>query len=715
MDSTWRPGSGPALGDVPTGGDELFDRGYALVGAVHRLVSTERAATKLDLVLAAACHALRGGDKSAAEIAEVVDRVWPGARVDQQTVSDALKLGMELGVVHRQSALDDLELWQLTPRGVAEVQEQERWVARVRSSTLEQLRERAESGLGVAPPKEKLELWLERIVAGLIGGIRDSQDAYLGRVDHLLQRRLAPRGIDQQRVMELIRDERSDPGTLEFLTASALAALDPLDPFASDLVSHITTGCVLHSYVAGRDSAAVLTELGSPANQRALLDTPVLVDLIGPKRVSENVEVTIEFAVTAGWEVVVCEHSLDELERLIEREIPRIQLAFSKAHAEGVRTEWYASLAKDQLPSYCVEVLRERTYQSLDEMRVAAGNLASRLSALGVDVRDHFNDNDTGSVELCRAALLDDLGSAPTRSDLVVQRDADSMAVVWRRRRREPAGSRWPGGWVITPDRHMRNAYRAVDRSDTVPLTLTMSQWTTLASVTVEPADVVALAQAAATQLVEEAMWLLPSRFPSEVALELARQISPEHGGSDTDLRVAQLTLDGTLSEAESRTPTSMAADVLEARARRREAQQTAEVDRARRAEEAALSAAAAASEQARIRQADAQSALLQSQSAQQVAQSLRDQLGWKSRQLQRVIVSLAVGFAGLAVFIIAVLLGASTFSVLSLGAGLAVWAIAAWSWCRQADARMALKLIAGAVEVVGLVSAVVGLSSDLG
>lgn len=696
---------------IGSGEPELLDRGFALVGAVHQLVSVTRATTKLDLVLAAASHALRGGDKTAEEIGSIVHRVWPGAQVDTSTVEQALTLGRELGVVLELPGLAGTAVWQLTPRGVADVESQERWVARVRGVATEELKERARTGLGIVPSDEQAELWLERIVEALIGGITASQDAYLGRVDHLLQRRLAPRGFDQQKVMDLIRDDRTEPATLEFLSASALAALDPLDTFASDLVSHITTGCVLHSYVAGRDSSAVLGALGSPANQRALLDTPILVDLIGPDRLSQKVEFSISVAVDAGWDVVVCQHSLDELSILVDREIPKIKRDFTAAHEAGVRQEWYAALAENQLPTYCVEVLRDGKYQHLDEMRAAAVELGARLAELGVTVREHCNHLDFDRVEQCRIALLADLAGTAGRSAEVVQRDADSMAIVWRRRRREPQDSKWPGGWIITPDRHMKNAYRTVARHDLIPLTLTMSQWSTLASVTVPPTDVVALARAGATQLVEEAMWLLPSRFPSDVALELARQISPDRGGSDTDLRYAQLTLDAALAESESQSATSLAADVLEARSRRRQTLQSQELERAQRGRADALATASASDRRAHIKEEEAAAAHRAKAASDVRVDELQAALDWQRTRTMRIAIGLVIGAILVIAPYVAFTEGFPLYAVLILVGAAVTWAIAAWKWCQTSAARVLPLVIAAAVELVGLVSALVGLA----
>jgi hypothetical protein len=695
-------------------GSGLLANGYAFVGAVHSLVQTSRSATKPDLILAAACHALRESDKSSTELRTVVTRVWPGSRVEVHDIDAALAMGVELGLVHTTAALDGITLWQLTPRGVDDVQRQVEWVGKLRERTVSALRQKAQSDLGLTVSTKQGELWLERIVGALIAGITASQDAYFGRVDHLVGKRLSPRRVDRSFVLSQFDKIESDPVTVEFLKACTIAALDPLDPFGDELVSHITTGCVLHSYVAGRESAPVLDALGSPAGQRALIDTPVLVDLIGPTRVRNTVELTILTAVKSGWDVIVCDHSIDELVGVVELEVPQIRKQFTAAHSRGVKEEWYASLAAEQLPAYAVEVLRDGTYKSLDQMVGAARSIASRLEALGVTIRAHFNDNDRANVARCQAVLEKELAGSH-RSTNAIQRDAESMAVIWRRRRRQSPGTRWPGGWIITPDRHLAAPYAALAHGDHVSVSLSVPQWSTLLSITVPPADVISLAEAAATQLVEEAMWLLPSRFPSDVALELAERLSPDRGGSETDIRYAQMTLDLALdADHHERSANAIAADVLAARTKRQELIAQREIESAEVAVATAEASRRVAESLAEVRAREAQTARAEVETSNLRVHSLEKQVAWQRKRLFRVLWSVGIALAGLGAIIAAIAVDAWPIVTVLMIAGFAfgIWVL--YRWCRSEDARLARLAWAAGVETIGLVSAVVGLVKDL-
>lgn len=698
--------------DYVQSSDALLDGGYALIGAVHSLVKLQGAATKRDLILAAASHALRGGDKTATEVGSVISQVWPGARTDQSSVDEALAVGRELNLMAPVEGLDGAVLWRLTALGSDDVDRQSNWVHSIKDAAIKELQSRAQSDSGRTVDYETAELWLERIVGGLIVGITASQDAYLGRVEHLVTQRLSPRGIDQSGVLAKIAASASDPDVVAFLQACAIAALDPLDPFGAELVSHITTGCVLHSYIAGRDSSVVLDKLGTPRGQRALLDTPILVDLIGPVRVNEPARTSIRAAVAAGWEVVACDHTLEELIGLTEREVPRVRESLIRALNEGVRAEWYASLVADQLPSYCIEALRDGTYSSIEQMIQAAKAMVDTLAELGVIVRPHFNDRDHNYVSRCKDALEKVLeGVGVGRSAAVIQRDADSMAMVWRRRRRETPKRAWPGGWIITPDRHMATAFRSLDRVDSVPLTLSLPQWTTILSVTVPPAEVVDLASAAAQQLVEEAMWLLPSRFPSDVAMELAKQISPDHGGSATDLRHAQLTLDVALNgHGGPRSATSMAAEVLESRNSRRDRQNALALALARRAQTEAGHEADAARRMASEQKLIADEATRESETSIQKMEALRHQLAWASIRTKRIVTVFISFFVGVALAIGAWVLGVGWFAILGALGGLMVLGVGGYRWCKSAEARLLPLLVGAGVEVISLSSALLGL-----
>lgn len=268
--------------------------------------------------------------------------------------------------------------------------------------------------------------------------------------------------------------------------------------------------------------------------------------------------------------MVVCEHYLEELIDVLESAGDRLRHRLASALENGQKAAWYASLVEEQIDSIVVTSLNEGRYRSYDELVASARRLGSDLRRLGAEVRRANNDNDRHYVNKCREALEHQLEGRRQRTEVGVQRDAETMAMAWRARRRRTEGA-WPGAWVITRDRSMGPAFLSACPSDNVSLTISLAQWTTFVALLAEPPSVQELAEAAAGQLVDEAFWSIPSRYPTDVALELAGQLSPEHGGSAVDFRVAQLSLDDFLDAetGEPRTALSVSAEVMSRRAKR--------------------------------------------------------------------------------------------------------------------------------------------------
>jgi hypothetical protein len=267
---------------------------------------------------------------------------------------------------------------------------------------------------------------------------------------------------------------------------------------------------------------------------------------------------------------------LDELDELLRREIPDIEERFKEAHARNAKMEFYAALVDDQLHGMCIAALKDGTYNNLGDILTACGRLEADLTSWGATVREHNNQLSPDRVSRCIKKF-----PRSSRSSQVIDRDAHTMAMAWRRRRREQSQN-WPGAWIITSDRLMAPAYRAVS-TDRVPLTLSLPQWTTVVSISAPLSDLRGLATAAAGQFAEEAMWQLPARFPADFAMSLAAQLSPNQGGSDMDLRHAQMML--SLPEmldklASNSSPTAIAATVLAARTKRVDAMTQMEKER---------------------------------------------------------------------------------------------------------------------------------------
>ncbi|MEJ1114201.1 hypothetical protein WBN73_07450 [Paenarthrobacter sp. CCNWLY172] len=569
-----------AVVDVTSGTDETGPGAIGFLSAVQRVLHSSRPSTEADLLCAAACQFLRRNQHASSDvIRRAVAEMWPGSQPTLEQIDSALALAKELRLV----GVTDSGEWFLTADGLSDVQRHGQWVTALRERVMADLRVRSREGLGYEPDSTEAELWLNQLVRALIAGIEQSQSAYLGQVEQLIQGQIAPREVKSADILNYLDAVSGNVEVVELLKSLALAALDPLDPFGKELVSLITTGCILHSYVSGRSGADITSEIGSPEGQRAILDTPVLLSLVGRKADRSDTELTIRSASAAGWDVVVCQHSLDELHQLLRREIPEVEKRVREAHKSNTRVEFYATLVEDQIHGICIAALRDGTYKNLNEMMTACERLEEDLVSWGATIRDHNNELSGDRVSRCLSALQEQIDKSMRswRSGPALERDADTMAMAWRRRSREQSKN-WPGAWVITSDRQMSPAYAAIS-SDRVSLTLSLPQWTTVVSISAPEENLRDLATAAAGQFAEEAMWQLPARFPGDFAMRLAAQLSPNQGGSDMDLRHAQmmLSLPEMLDEFEAKSSTTaIAAAVLAARTKRIDAMMHQEKER---------------------------------------------------------------------------------------------------------------------------------------
>lgn len=669
----------------------------AFLSAIHFLVQRNTTTQETDLLLAAATHALDGVALSLTELTERVGRIWPGPPAGQHDIERALSVGVELGLLVTHDDLEGRPQWMLTQRGAEDVAVHHAWAGEIRRQNAVELAGRAEDALGVELDSAEAALWLDALIKALVVGIQHAQDAYAGNIEQLVSGAVRPRSIDRELVLEAL--DSDDLDRTEFLRASALLAIDPLQPFGNEIISYITTGCVLHAVVAQSARAKVNHSLGGSAGERAFLDTPCLVDLLHVERISKPMELAIREAITQGWDVQVLEHSIEELRDVFSRAVQSMPISFERATSLGAKDEWLASLVNDQITSMFVEGRQAGLYTSLDDFGLAAERIEARLIALGVVIRPASN-HDRAEVSRFASALTESLSGTNRRSQAVVNRDAETMAAADRRRRRQKAlkrGSKWPGCWVITTDRHMGPVFRKVT-GQRGSLTVTPSQWSRLLA-TCPTQNMVDLAVASAHQWIEEAMWAIPVRFPPETAAALALSLSPEAGGSLTDMKVAQLTLQDALDGPDT-TDTALAAQVLERRTKRRDQTQAVRVRSAEGRADADKIARLRAEKAQAEAQARAQSALADAGRSADAAGQLQQQLDWERLRNKRIMISSVAFAVGLATVTAAVLTSNAWLIVLALSSLVGV-ILFAYRWCLDERARLLPTLIVGIGQAI--------------
>ncbi|MEO6712184.1 MAG: hypothetical protein ABIM89_02000 [Mycobacteriales bacterium] len=314
--------------------------------------------------------------------------------------------------------------------------------------------------------------------------------------------------------------------------------------------------------------------MGSLSGEEFVVETPVLVALLGPTWESSPIEAMIESAVAAGARVVVPEHHIEELLELVDTVEARYIDGLRRALEGGMRASTYAASVKPGILQSWVAGLDEGKYQHWADYRKAAIALRDRLIVMGAIVRPHNNANAV-TVTRFRDALANRITqTGKYRADLAIDRDAETMAMVLRHRRAVTGSHLWPGSWIVTPDRHIAHAYRAVS-TDPIQVTITASQCATLVAHCSSAPTIEQLATASAPLVVRDAALAIASRYPPDAALEFARTLSSAMESTTIDVRVGRVDLDAVIdrnAESEAEEGIKHASEVLARRARRMQA-----------------------------------------------------------------------------------------------------------------------------------------------
>jgi hypothetical protein len=437
----------------------------------------------------------------------------------------------------------------------------------MRVRACEQVRAAACEAFSADPGAEQAERWTNLIEQAVRAGVRADGGVYTGAVDSIGPSTLVPRSYDVEAVRASLDSAGAAEEVRQFLFGCVVAALDATDIFGSELVSTIIVGFVLHATVARRDQADAHTTLGRLAGQRAVLDTPVLIRLLGPRSLAESTEQVLRAAVAAGMEVVVADHTLEELIASVEH-ARATSLPEDRQNMSLPEVAAFGRLVDNHVVALAAEAVVEGRYRNWEEFERAASGMRTRLRDLDIACRPHGN-YDADTVGKCRRALANQLAlRGRHRPEANLDRDAHTMAMLWRARRRS-ATSRWPGGWVVSSDQSLTPAMAEIEENEPWPFALTLPQ---LAAILTRCGDVPSLAdltRATATLLTQDAAESLACRYPAVVASELARSLAARGGGTPTDIRIAQGGLNELLSGADIVDPGVVTSMVMNARQRR--------------------------------------------------------------------------------------------------------------------------------------------------
>lgn len=672
--------------------------GIEMLSAAHLLLSSERATDRDDLLISTCLEVLDGGPTELKKLVHGVKEIWPGAPISEDMLVAALEEARELGLVVSVATLEG-KAWALGAAGKGEIDATRAWFEDAMGRLTRQVEDRARDDFGEVK-HEVASNWAQVILRLFSTEIARTASSYAGDVERGAAGSVRPMVLDGSAMLRALDEVKVAEGTREFLKGCLLAAVDETDPFGNELVGQIATSCVLHAIAAGRGRIVGQQAMGSLAGERILLDTPLLVSLLGSRSNRDRLEGLISQSVRLGMEVIVPEHVLEELTDLVQRiEADHLQ-PLTAALRDGMRARAYAQIVREQVLELFLDGVEAKELKNWNDFRLLQRGLPKQLTDLGVVVRAHGN-KDRSNVGWIDKVLGEEIQNGRSgRGAKAIARDAESIEMLWRSRRRasRKKNSLWPGGWMISNDRHSGRAYRRVNIMDTEPLVLTPAQWATLLTESAPAAEIPELVSAAATLLRQESMLRIATKYPPAIALTLAKSLSGEYA-STTDDRVVQLSSLGELLEhasaGETVTGERLASEVAARRTNRLAAAGREQID-------------LAALERSRLDAAVTRSTtVISEETAKRVAAEKRADLLEQS-------VRLAPRRVGLAIMITAAVGATVVFAVLSLWwfvigtlVGLVVLAIVGRHWTTNPAARLWHLLVAAVPELVGLIDIV--------
>lgn len=412
------------------------DLGLEMLSAAHMLLSSDRVSDQHDLLISTCLENLSSGPAPTAALTAAANEIWPGARISESSIERALEEARQMDLVALQENLTGTD-WALGKNGHAEINATRAWFADAMDRLGRQIQDRARDDFGEVT-FEVASNWARLILRLFSDEIARSAHSYAGEVQQGAAGTIRPMELGGARMLRALDDQGLQDGTVDFLKGCLLAAVDETDPFGNELVGQIATSCVLHAVAAGRARAAAQQALGSLEGQRVILDTPILVAYLGTEQVRKRLESLIRHAVALGMEVIAPDHVFDELTDVIERVRIEHLDGLVAALKEGTNPRAYALTVNEQMLELFLDGVKSNRYKNWNDFEARARALQGELQALGVTTRNHGNKN-RDNVTWINAELTKEFKDGNGRGTKAIARDAESIELVWRARRRARA------------------------------------------------------------------------------------------------------------------------------------------------------------------------------------------------------------------------------------------------------------------------------------
>jgi hypothetical protein len=527
------------------------------LSAVQLLLSSDRSAAEHDILIATIVEALKTRPEGVDGLAEFANTVWPGSLITTIQIRTALMAATAASLVKLLSGDDGCEKWGLTTLAVEEMQRARDWSIDVVTRFENFLMDRAVQEFGHCD-EITAHLWATILEDALFTGIRSGLSSEKSGLFVTRASTISSNGFHLDLIFKVIDEDCADASVNSFLRALALDALDPSNPFGNEIVHNIATGFALNAFLARRDHLSERQQIGTLRGQVVILDTPILLRLLGSDDQASLIWQTLRVSSDQGVSVLVFEWTFEELKNLLSRLTPEALIA-EEDIAAGVSPGMLAKLLDQPLRLWLEKREREEI-GSWDDFALQVDKLPTKIVELGGSVvvkRSAYSLAESGLFYKFETALEDVLTernatrNRPTRGKPQITHDARLMLEVQSRRPfPEPDTTFWPGATILSVDTAIAPAYRRALNlnAETFPSAVTFSQWMAIVTSCAEPADAELVARFVPTELAYETLLSIAVRFPIESSRAIVEVLSNGNSGSATNVRIAQMTIDDLLN-----------------------------------------------------------------------------------------------------------------------------------------------------------------------
>lgn len=499
--------------------------------SVRPLVDRDRLVTYVGILQVV--HELRGNTHTVMSMRDQLLRRYGYSKPSTQVELD-LRLAEQLRYADKKH-IDGACAWTLTQYGEQLVQNLRKTWSAIGESTSRQIERVAEAqayGLGNVRVRHLVDVLLEAL---LVGGAANASVYRGGAFEDELPFR---KRCDTSRVNETIERFSADPTTASFLKTLATLALDPTDPFGSDLVDHVEKSLVLQALDAACDLTIAHGVVGDLSTISLILDTPIFLRLARPSRDARVLERTLYSAIEdEGLTVLIPPDVEKEVAQVLNR---FAQFESDVATAKGDQQRlgalisdrptlnvWIGNLPSSQIPS--LGEYRDRVQAHLEALKERAVWCPQ------------IDETDLGTI---KSFLEDELrlpgSKKPSRGYTEIRRDAKTILIGRHARLRHPNHEGvFSSVFVLTTDTHIGKAYRRQFPSDQRELTMTIKDFVSLQLVCRKPPSLDELAETARL-LKHEHFAQIVARFSRSAAMRVSERLRSDFG-SPFEVGIAEI------------------------------------------------------------------------------------------------------------------------------------------------------------------------------